>query len=128
MNHKEVRYTVWSFKEITGCYDCGNDSSTMYEFPCESVELSEDEFNLFSRAVKDNRGCNGFRYLYKSNQLDEIPTVQSMVEEGRKLVENEERKLKMRSDRVVKQQQLAEKKKVDKEKRIFEQLKQKFEK
>jgi hypothetical protein len=132
---EQGKFKVWSFKIVHNCYDCGSDSSTMFEFPMESMELTSEEFDLFVEGVRSNKGRSNMVYLYRAPYVDDVSTIRSMIESGHELRKQRAEKQAQgaakkaaRELKIAKEKQQEAQKVLEKEKKLYEELRSKFEK
>ena len=130
----DARYLVWSFRRHHSCYDCGSTERIEAEPNASAVQLNEEEFDAFMRAVSHYRSSE-YVYLYRKVGDNALPeTITRLVELGRVEIEQEKERARIRAEKAAekaaKSQSAAAKKQIEelkKQKKLYEELKAKFE-
>ncbi len=131
----DKRYHVWAFRRHRACYDCGAVEQIEVEPNASAVQLAEDEFNAFLKGAHSGRH-DDYVFLYRC--LDDnalTPKILELVELGRTEIEQEKERERKRAEKAAekaaKAQDLTAKKQVEelkKQKKLYAELKAKFEK
>jgi len=125
----EKPYTVWAFRVVSGCYECDKQDTTEFNFPVESIKLTQEEFDAFLVGAKQFGRYESFIYLYKDSRLhlEESQSVHELIKKGHAFIEEQSGRAAKHKLQEEKRLKDVDKKKLAKEQKLYADLKKKFE-
>lgn len=132
------RYLVWAFRKHQGCYECSASERIEVEPYASGVELTQEEFDALMRWTRGRSGEHVFlwRRVGENTMHD---TIKMYINWGREMLENErqrdEEKKRKAAEKAARAKENAAKKAAkeaakaeERERKLYEELKGKYEK